>query len=182
MPGAPDVLDGMRAPRAVRLESMAQRAATGEPLPEPIMPVGVTVYVSKYSRYRVQITAPLVTVNPITGQPLANGREIAAQFEEGVYRNTESDPEYRELIDRTLQRNKFFGKFGSGADYWLASEQKATLEDARIKSALATLKSLPQDVVAQFVADLQQGDLADHKLPVAAVGGLKPIAPIAPRE
>lgn len=176
MTGSPDVLDGMRAPRAVRIEDMAQRAAAGEPLPQPVAQDGVTVYVSKYKRYRVQITAPLHTVNPLTGQPIPGGREIAAQFEEGVYRNNDSDPEYRELIDRTLQRNKFFGRFGSNSDFWLASDQKVTLENARIKSALDTLKSLPQDVVAQFVADLKQGEAADHKLPAVPASTLKPIA------
>jgi hypothetical protein len=49
---APDVLDGMRAPRSVRLEDMAARAHRGEPLPEPVAPTGVTCYVSRFARYR----------------------------------------------------------------------------------------------------------------------------------
>lgn len=162
---APDVLDGMRAPRAVRLEEMQKRTAAGEALPEPREVDGVVIYVSKYPGYRVQITSPLHTVNPMTGQPIPGGRELVAQFENGVFRNTERDPEYRQLINETLQRNKYFGKFGSGAHYWLASEQRAQLEASRVKSALATLKALPADVVAQFVADLKQGDAPDHKLP-----------------
>ncbi len=167
----PEMLDGMRAPRSVRLEDMQRQAAAGEALPDPVAQDGVAVYVSKFKRYRVQITAPLHTVNPMTGQPIPGGRELVAQFEEGVFRNTESDPEARDLIDRTLQRNKFFGRFGSNADYWLASEQRDTLEKSRLKSALDTLKSLPREVVARFVADLQQGDAVDHKMPVAPEGG-----------
>lgn len=186
MSGSPDVLDGLRAPRAVRLESMAARAAAGEPLPQPLEQPGVTVYVSKFRRYRVQITSPLHTVNPMTGQPIPGGRELVAQFDEGVFRNTEADPEARALIDQTLQRNKYFGKFGSNADFWLASEQQATLESRRLETALATLRGLPKEAVERFVADLKQGTETDHALPPVADAAAtqrlpEPAVPVATR-
>lgn len=165
---SPDVLDGMRAPRSVRLEDMAARRDRGEALPEPNAASGVTCYVSRFAQYRVQITAPTSFTNPVTGQTTAAGREIVAQFEDHVYRNNDKDPEVRKLVDETLQSNRYFGTFASRADnvhFWLASEQKAATEAARVKAALDTLKGLPRDVVDQFVADLKQGTELDHALP-----------------
>lgn len=174
MPPTPEVLTGLRAPRAVRLEDAMARAGTPEsaqgapPLPV-VEPDGPTVYVSKYPGYRVQITAPATFANPATGQKALAGKLLSAQFDEYVYRNTERDPELRALIDRTLQSNPYFGKFGDGkAHYWLASDQKATMERAKIDNALKTLKSLPREVVEQHIASLKLGEAQDHELPPVA--------------
>lgn len=162
----PDVLDGMRAPRSVRLEAIQARAAQPE-VPNVVSAPGVTTYVSRYKRYRVQITAPQSGFNPVTGQPIPMGRELVAQFEEFVFRNTERDPEARELIDRTLQSNPYFGKFNGGVNihYWLADEQKAAQEAAKLNAALDTLKGLPKEALEQYVAQLTQGRESDHELP-----------------
>jgi hypothetical protein len=170
---APDMLDGMRAPRSVRLEDIQTRAHAGNPLPEPEERAGVTTYVSKWRRYRIQITAPTAFTNPVTGQHSVAGREIAAEFDEHVYRNREKDPDIRKLIDDTLQRNPYFGTFGKhqgdNVHFWLAEDQKAATQAAKIAAALETLKALPKDAVDAFVADLQQGDAADHVLPSPTV-------------
>jgi hypothetical protein len=164
---SPDVLDGMRAPRSVRLEDIHARAAAGNGPAVPVDVDGVTTYVSRYKRYRVQITAPTSGINPITGQPFTTGRELVAQFEEHVFRNTERDPEARALIDRTLQSNPYFGKFNTMAHFWLSNEQRAATEAAKLKSALDTLKSLPKEALEQHLGQLGLGVNAvlDHKLP-----------------
>jgi hypothetical protein len=143
-----------------------QASAAAQP-EHPVVPVaadGVTVYVSKYRRYRVQITAPRTYTDPM-GVRTSGGKMLVAMFDDGVYRNNERDPKTRKLIDELLQANPYFGKFGSNADFWLASEQQAQLEGAQVQSALNTLKALPRETVEQFVAELRQGDADDHTLP-----------------
>jgi len=165
---SPDMLDGLRAPRAVRLEEMQAKAAlAGQPIAVDGFGATSTVYVSKYKRYRVQITAPMTSVNPMTGQPIPMGRELVAQFEDHVYRNNDAalTPDERALIDKTLQGNRYFGQFNTNAHFWLASEQKAAVEAAKLKSALDTMRSMPKEVVAQFVAELSQGEEVDHEMP-----------------
>ena len=187
MPSQPTVLDGMRAPRSVRLEDIrnTQPDAAGD-YPVAVAPAGVTVYVSKYRRYRVQITAPQSYIGP-DGRKNTGGKRIEAQFDEGVYRNDAHDPKVRALIDEELQKNKYFGAFGTMCDYWLASDQQAKTEARRIQSAMDTLKALPRDVVEQHMAQLQHGNVEDHTLPPldatapsagSAVGKISPLRPI----
>lgn len=178
MRSSPEVLDGMRAPRSVRLEQMKVAAEAEETLPTAKAAADHTVYVSKYRRYRVQVASPQSFVDPTTGRRSAAGKMIVAIFDEGVYRNKERDPKTRKMIDEVLQSNPYFGKFGSTAHFWLASEQNAVMEETRIKSALDTLKSMPREAVEKFVADLQQGESEDHELPPPAVevqSGVRPI-------
>jgi len=160
---APEVLPGLRAPRATRLDDMQAAAELAKAPPAvPVDHAAGNVYVSKYRRYRVQITAPQPYSDPLTGHKQAR-RSIVAQFDEGVYRtSSEKDPETRAIIDQTLQSNPYFGPFGSAAHFWLASDQQARTEAARIASALNTLKTLPKDAVDQFVAALKPGKADDH--------------------
>lgn len=165
----PEMLEGMRAPRSVRLEDIRKstEAALNAPAPSPYAPAGVTVYVSPYRKYRVQITAPPRFSAPDgSGRTLPSGKMYVAEFEEGVFRNNHRDAAVRTLFDEQLQSNPYFGRFGGGpkVHYWLASDQNATTEGARIQAALATLKALPKEVVDQYVADLHQGDADDHDL------------------
>lgn len=179
----PQVLDGMRAPRSVRLPEMQANAAASEAeraAPSvPLAPAGITVYVSKYRRYRVQVTAPQSYVGP-DGRKNSGGKMIVAQFEDGVFRNDDHDPKVRALIDETLQANKYFGAFGSRADFWLATDQRERTEAARLKSALDTLRALPKEALDQFVGALKQGDAADHAIPAPepTKGSVRPIPPL----
>jgi hypothetical protein len=158
----------MRAPRSVRLEDIRQQAdPTGVPTAPILAAPGVTVYVSKYRRYRVQITSPQSYVGP-DGRKNTGGKRYEAQFDEGIFRNDHHDPAVRALFDEELKKNKYFGTFGSNADYWLASDQHGKIEGKRIESALATLKSLPKEVVSGYVAQLQHGSAEDHTLDVVA--------------
>ena len=159
----PDVLDGMRAPRSVRLEQIKANAEDNS-LPEARVGTDHTVYVSKYRRYRVQVSAPQTFIDPATGRKNSAGKMIAAIFDEGIYRNKERDPKIREQIDEALQSNPYFGKFGSTAHFWLASEQNAVMERSRRQAAMDTLKSMPREAVEQFVAELRQGEAEDHEL------------------
>lgn len=173
---SPEVLSGMRQPRSVRLEDMRKAAATPEIAQVPAPQAGVTVYVSKFRRYLVEV----VNVASYTeGGRRYPAKRIAAQFEEGVYRNNHRDPATRKLIDEALQTNPYFGEFGSHAHFWLAAEQNAKMEAGRLKSALDTLKALPKEAVDQFVAELRQGEAEDHEVPPAAPpkGTIRPIAP-----
>jgi hypothetical protein len=180
-PYAPEVLTGMRAPRTVRLEEARAREAAATPestqVTLPPSAPGTVVYVSKFRRYRVQITAPTSYIDPTTGRRVSGGKRLEAQFEDGVYRNTSKDPAIRKLIDEALQSNPHFGAFGSIADYWLASDQESKMQAARVASALDTLKTLPKETVEQYVAALKQGTAEDHELPPAAEarGSIRPI-------
>lgn len=166
----PEVLDGMRAPRTVRLEeARARQAANPEPTQEvanrivaSIDPT-VTVYMSKYRRYRVQITAPRGVINSL-GQKEFGDAPLVAEFDEHIYRNNGRDLSVRKMIDQALQANPYFGKFGSNSEFWLLSEQKVAIEKKKLEQAAETLKALPREVVEQFVANLRQGDAEDHDL------------------
>lgn len=171
---SPEIVDGMRQPRAVRLEDIRKstEAAFASPSPAALAPEGVTVYVSNSRSYLVEVVNVPSYVHEGRRYP---AKRIAAQFENGVYRNNAKDPATRKLIDEALQGNKYFGRFGdSSAHFWLASDQQARVESARVKSALDTLKSLPKEVVAQYVADLAQGTAEDHEVPPAP--GAQPAA------
>lgn len=167
MPQAPEMLTGMRAPQSVRLEDIRKNAANADALPTPFAaPAGVNVYVSLYRSYLIEVVNIPAYVDQGRRVP---SKRIAAQFSEGVFRNDHRDLATRKLIDDALQANPYFGKFGSGpkTHFWLASEQQAALESARIADALRTLKSLPKEMVAQYAADLVQGSADDHTLPDA---------------
>lgn len=159
------MLEGMRAPRSVRVDDM--RAAAEAPVSTPL-PVESdrpeTVYVAKDRCYRVQVTAPRTYSDPATGIRSVAGEMIVAVFAEGVYRNNDRNPEKRALIDKVLQANPYFGKFGSSAHFWLASDQRARTADAQLTSALNTLRALPKSAVDKYVAELQLGDADDHVL------------------
>lgn len=184
---SPDMIDGMRAPRSVRLDDIRKGSEALSALPTPgAAPAGVTVYVSPYRKYRVQVTAPRDYIGP-DGRRITGGKMIVAEFDEGVYRNNDRDPAVRALIDESLQANPYFGKFGGGpkVHFWLASDQHEAMEAGRIKAAVATLKSLPKEVVDEY---LRQGSGEDHELPPdprATEGGAsaqrsaKPIKPAA---
>lgn len=165
---SPEILSGLRQPRAVRMEEqMAAVGAVAPSTPEaPTALAGVNVYVSKYRRYRVQITSPQTVIGP-DGRKQTGGKMLVAQFDEGVYRNTHPDPATRALIDETLQSNKYFGKFGSTAEFWLASEQNERTKAAAIEAALRTLRTLPKEAVDTFIGALKAGDAEDHEVPEA---------------
>lgn len=180
-PYAPEVVSGLRQPRTVRMEELATRVPEAAQVP-PVATAdpSITVYVSKYRRYRVQVTAPSPALDPATGQRQSR-KQIVAQFEDGVYRNAHRDPDVRKLIDTALQTNPYFGAFGSTAHYWLASDQTARMEKARIASALDTLKSLPPEVVEAHMAALRLGKAEDHTLPPAdTLDGARPARTIRP--
>lgn len=166
----PQMLDGMRAPRSVRLEDIRnQPDPTGVPADAPAAPAGVTVYVSRYRRYLVEVQNVPSYTHEGRRYP---AKRIAAQFDEGVYRNDERDPKKHALIDEVLQSNKYFGPFGSAtAHFWLASDQQAKTDAKRVKSAMDTLKALPPETVKEFVAQLQQGTAEDHTLDAVAPTG-----------
>lgn len=170
MSQSPEVLDGMRAPRTVRLEeARARQAAATEPTQEvanrlvPAADPDVTVYMSKYRGYRVQITAPREAIGT-DGRKTFGDQPICAEFEEHVYRNNHKDKSTRKMIDMALQANPYFGKFGTTAEFWLLSEQRVEMEKAKLRQAAETLKALPREAVEAFVAQLKQGDAEDHDL------------------
>lgn len=164
---APEVLTGTRAPRTVRLEEANAKAAAVAGQPAAAVPVQAEyhTYVSRDRMYRVQITAPQSYSSP-DGRKQSGGKMIVALFQDNVYRNNHRDPKVRALIDEELQKNPYFGKFGDvRAHYWLASDQNAKTDAARVASAMATLRALPKAAVDQFVAELKQSDAADHNPP-----------------
>lgn len=171
----PEVLSGLRQPRTVRLEEARAAAANAPESTQVAIPAsapGVNVYVSRFRGYLVELMNIAGYLDQGRRVP---AKRVAVQFSEGIFRNDHHDPEMRTLIDRELQRNKYFGKPGGTAHFWLAAEQNAMIEAARIKSAVDTLKGLPRDVVEQYLA---QGTAEDHALPPAAAP-VRPIAPIA---
>jgi hypothetical protein len=181
---SPQVLDGMRAPRSVRLDDIRKstEAANALPTPTALAPEGVTVYISAIRRYLVEVQNTPSYVHEGRRYP---AKRIAAQFEDGVYRNDHRDPAVRKLVDEALQSNPYFGRFGGGpkVHFWLANDQFKTTEAARVEAALKTLKSLPKDVVDGYIAELKQGEAADHDMNeiaanAEAVRAQRPIKPI----
>lgn len=199
MPAAPEIVDGMRQPRSVRLEDIRRGTDVATALPMlALASEGVTVYISPTRRYRVQITAPSAYIDPATGRKNTGGKMIVAEFEDGVYRNgapgspAYRKPEIKALIDEAMKANPYFGRFVDGklvaekeAQFWLASEQREVGESKRIKQAIDTLKSVPREQLEARLAELRQGDADDHDMttvPNAAAepAGRRPtIKPIA---
>lgn len=165
----PEVLAGTRGPRSERIESMreVEERALTEPAQVGLRHKNGTVYISKFRRYRVQITAPADVVDPATGRKIV-GRPVTAKFEEGVWTNDVKNLAERERIDSYLQENPYFGKYGSGAEFWLASDQEQTVKAAKLRAARDTLKSLPAEAVSAFIREIQQGTKDDHDLPSRA--------------
>lgn len=160
---SPQMIDGMRQPQSVRLEDIRKSTESAFGSGPTYAPAGVNVYVSNARGYLVEVKNSRSFIQDGERIP---GQRIAAQFVEGVFRNDHEDPAVRALIDERLQRNKYFGKFGGGplVHFWLASDQNERTKAAGIKSALNTLKSLPPEVLAQYVADLAQGEGDDHAM------------------
>ena len=167
---APKVLDGTRGPKADRLDEM--RAQAEEPLAAPLpdaTKVDGTVYLSPFPSYCVQVTAPADLIDPVTGRKTI-GRPTRAQFAEGRYVNNARDRKVRDHIDEVLQMNSRFGRPGSGADYWLATDARRMAQAAAKAGALATLRSLPKEAVDQFLAELRQGEATDITMPAVPAG------------
>lgn len=179
---SPQMIGGMRQPQSVRLEDMRKSTeAAFAPVTSALAPEGVTVYISSSRGYLVEVSNVPSFVHDGRRIP---AKRIAAQFVEGIYRNNHRDPKTRALIDEALQTNPYFGKFNAGPQvhFWLASEQFAVVEKARVNSAFNTLKSLPRETVEQFVAELQQGDSDDHVVSAPAAEAKpaqRPTKPIA---
>lgn len=167
---APKVLDGARGPRADRFEDMREQAeATYSPAPR-VAPEGTT-YMSAFSSYCVLVSAPADVVDPITGRKTVQ-RPTKAQFKDGRYVNNAKDKKLRDWIDSVLQSNTRFGKPGSGCDFWLAEDAIRMTKAAAKANATETLKRLAaenRDEFDKLVAELQQGDATDEKMPAAPV-------------
>lgn len=176
---APKVIAGMRGAIDTRMESMHEiERAESNPELAQVTIAGLdekkgTLYFSKFPSYRVQITSPGDSINPVTGQRTRQ-KGIVAVFKNGRYLNDGSVPgnlgankkqkeELRAMIDRQLQDNFKFGAPGQG-DFWLATEQQRVIREKNLKSARATLKSLPKEVLDEFVGSLKQGDKVDHSV------------------
>uniref|UniRef100_UPI0039BC393E hypothetical protein n=1 Tax=Nitrospira sp. BLG_1 TaxID=3395883 RepID=UPI0039BC393E len=110
-------------------------------------------------------------VDPITGRKTVQ-RPTKAQFKDGRYVNNAKDKKLRDWIDSVLQSNTRFGKPGSGCDFWLAEDAIRMTKAAAKANATETLKRLAaenRDEFDKLVAELQQGDATDEKMPAAPV-------------
>ena len=179
-------MDGTRGPRADHIDEIRARAS--EEL-DPALgltaapKVDGTVYLTHFPSYCVQISAAPDVTDPITGRKTV-GRPVRAMFAEGRYVNNAKDPRklydsvdadgnavkltMRQWIDEVLQKNSRFGKPGSGADYWLATDAVRMAQAAAKASAKATLRSLAKqnpDELKQLLSELTQGEDVDVKMP-----------------
>ncbi len=126
---------------------------------------------SAFSSYCVLVSAPADVVDPITGRKTVQ-RPTKAQFKDGRYVNNAKDKKLRDWIDSVLQSNTSFGKPGSGCDFWLAEDAIRMTKAAAKANATETLKRLAaenRDEFDKLVAELQQGDATDEKMPAAPV-------------
>jgi hypothetical protein len=190
---SPEVLDGMRQPRSVRLEDIRRStdAANALPTPNPALSQdGVTVYMSPSRRYLVEVQNIPAYVHEGRRYP---AKRIAAQFEDGIYRNGAPGtdgyrkPEIKKLIDESLQSNRYFGAFTTNMSpavhFWLASDMLAVTDAAKVKHAMDTLRSVPREQLEARLAELRQGDAEDHDFsagPAAEPSGRRITKPIAP--
>lgn len=168
--GSPKVFTDLREPLSVQMETMTL-TPTGPQIPQllPATDDGRTVYMSSTMRLRVQITAPRSFMG-LDGIKSSGGRMLYAQFENGRYKNHGRDAEEIALIDRELQRNKYFGKFGGGpmVQYWLANDQREQIEKSRKEGAIKALKSMPREELEQALNELRASEAEDHELPPPA--------------
>jgi len=143
MPEAPTILDGMRGTRSARAD-----AARNVPKPEKVLPPGEGIcYLSKYERYRCQITSPTQTLS--TDGRIHREVPVVVQFEAGMFRNNEKDPKKRKEIDRILQESP---NFGLGRMFWLASDDA---EDRRQRTAKQAAYLIQHDPALQAEIEKQ---------------------------
>lgn len=154
---APKVVDGARGPeqnpvvgaspadsesgigqRLRAIESKAVKPADGE-----------VVFQSRYGAYRIQVTAPADTFNPVTGQ-YKRARPVFAQFRFGEFKT--KDPE----IIETLKGSKDYG-----LDFWDAAEQFAKDKEATLAALVAEVTRHPE------LRDRVLQELASAELPVS---------------
>lgn len=166
----PEVLDGLRGPRSLRMDEMRQKdAERTQPAREILIRENATTYQSRFLGYRVQIAVSDDIRDPYTGRN-QKGKVVAAQFKEGIFVNDHKDPEIRTLTDTVLQSLAQFGKLKDGkipahADFWLASEANAASKVAQLTAAKRTLAALPPEQVRAFMDELALGAAVDHSLP-----------------
>lgn len=164
----PVMIDGMRGPRQERARQEGLYKSTYSPLsPEQLVDPGKgTVYESKHRRYRVQVTTTPDTKDPNTGQVVA-ARQIVAKFDDFYYVNREENPALREMIDKTLQRNLWYGL---NRDFWLAKDKRSADDARKIAEARDAFKENPAAVQA-FLDELKASGV-DFVLPQV---GEKPV-------
>lgn len=151
---APDVVSGARGP-----ENFPERREDEAPaaLPQIRKKEGERVFQAKYPNLRVQIrTEP----DTFVGGRNYPGRNVAAQFENGVFRT--SDPE----IIRVLEDGR---NYGIGHDYWDAEEMLAQAKAAEKKQAREAILA-HKEVIRELAKDglLSKSDLEDFAMEAGA--------------
>jgi hypothetical protein len=158
-----EMIHGPRGPRSERLDSMRASAEARAQAPVGIEARG-TAYASAHKSYRTQITSPADIIDPYTGRRQV-GKPVVAQFRDWYFVNDVKDLATRKLVDEALQSNS---RYGMALDFWKVEDQRKAATDKKVADARATLRSLPREVVLDFIAGLETGTAEDHELPARA--------------
>lgn len=130
----PIILDGLRGSRGARAD-----AARVAPKPEKQLPAGDGIcYLSKYERYRHQVTSPVEQLSP-DGR-IHRERPIVVQFEAGMFRNNEKDLKKRKKIDEVLQESP---DFGLNRLFWFQSDDAEKSRQDLAKQAAYAIQHDP---------------------------------------
>jgi len=160
----PVVLEGLRG----SYEARKQEAETKNVTPHAIRPHDVsrgTKYVSKFARYRVSLIPP--TRRELMPGVFESVNGANAAFEDHVYVNDGGglgkgpDPTNREMLDKLLQRNPWYG---IGRDFWLASDAQAADARQKVDSAVEAIRRNPEAVKA-LIDQLRSEGALDWDLP-----------------
>lgn len=160
-PAAPSQEAGASAVSAASVFAPRKKKPAAPPDPNVIR------FRSRYSGYRIQITAPADVFEPASGRVI-KGRPKVAQFRGGYFET--KDPE-------TLKVMLDSGKFGLGNDFWRVEDQEkheanVAMQEAAMK--VAAVKGLPveQQAVVDALLDQLRSAVAgpNFELPPTSVG------------
>ena len=184
---APGVIDGLRGPEnrehGVKIDNLkpSQLLSGINPLEQKAIEIAaekaprkpaktiIRRFQSRYPNYRVQITSPSDSYDPVSGI-VKRARPIVAQFRDGFYSpdldRTAEDPN---MIDGRLRESRFFGV---GNDFWDAEELHQAAQEAAVRQLIEVVQSASPE---------QQERVFQALKPVAGVVEFpKPSAPSAP--
>jgi hypothetical protein len=146
----PEVLDGMRTPRAARQADGIKtglygrfRAAMADKLEAAKAArkakVRETIFNSRYARLRVQLTAPRDVIDNETGRKTV-GRPLFAQFTDSTFKVPRhlSDKD----ADETVRLLRLHPKFGLGGDFWEAAD---ALDEGKLRKMAQVAQTIESD-------------------------------------
>lgn len=191
---APIVQDGMRAPRAALAAEgiktglyarfrarLADKVAAAREKRRG--DVWGTVFTSRYSRHRIQLTAPRDII--LADGTKIQGRPLVAQFVDSTYKlpkklecqnpGCEKPNHPDEDAIEVVKRLRAHPNYGLGRDFWETADALDEGKLRKMATVAAALESDPdvKNAVLDFITEEEFGEA--EKEPVREVGGAAPL-------